>query len=119
VLQLQKKKLHGLGVRAQAWCISISPSFSVAGVSSFLSQNDEARRVEVQYMVSVRGALCLSSSLFEPLQDSFTVYTTNCDINQGYVGAMHCCKALLWVRRPDLVSLNLTLRFAHRLLLLL
>ena len=47
------------------------------------------------------------------------MHITNRDINQGYVGAMHCCKAPLWGRRLDLGYLNLTPRFAHRLLLLL
>ena len=72
------KKLRGLSVRAQARRISISLSFSVAFLFSFLvpvspAQRDEARRVEVQYRVSVRGALCLSSSLFKPLQRRYTV----------------------------------------------
>ena len=43
----------------------------------------------------------------------------NRDLNPRYVGAMHFCKAPLWGRRLDLDSLNLTPRFAHRLLLLL
>ena len=47
------------------------------------------------------------------------MYIANRDINLGYVGAMHCCEALLWGRRLDLDTLNLTPRFAHRLLLLL
>ena len=65
------KKLRGLSVRAQARRISISFLFSVAFFFSPRSppaQRDEARRVEVQYMVSVRGALFLPSSLFKPLQ---------------------------------------------------
>ena len=37
------------------------------------AQRDEARRVEVQCRVLVRGALCLSSSLFKPLQRRYTV----------------------------------------------
>ena len=75
-LYSSSKKLRGLGVRAQAWRISISFSFPVAGVFLVLvspAQRDEARRVEVQYRVSVRGALCLSSSLFKPLQRRCTV----------------------------------------------
>ena len=71
------KKLRGLSVRAQARRISISLSFSVAFFFSLVpvspAQRDEARRVEVQYRVSVRGALCLSSSLFKPLQRRYTV----------------------------------------------
>ena len=51
-----------------------------------------------------KGTLCLSSSLFGPLQRRYTVHITNHDMNPGYVGAMHCCKAPLWVRRPDLNS---------------
>ena len=89
------------------------------GASGEEARGDEARRGEVQYRVSVRGALCLSSSLFKPLQRRYTVHIANRDINPGYVGAMHCCKAPLWGRRLDLDSLNLTPRFAHRLLLLL
>ena len=38
------KKLRGLGIRAQARCISISLSFSVVGVSSFLSPPRSAIR---------------------------------------------------------------------------
>ena len=61
-MELQQHKLHGLSVRAQARRTRISLSFSVAEV--FLvpvspAQRDEARRVEVQYRVSVRGALSL------------------------------------------------------------
>ena len=37
------------------------------------------------------GALCLSPSLFKPL------FIANCDISPCYVGAMHSCKAPLWV----------------------
>ena len=51
------------------------------------AQCDEARRVEVQYRVSVRGALCLSSSLFKPLKRRSTAYVTNRDINPGYIDA--------------------------------
>ena len=40
MLYSSSKKLRGLSVRAQAWRISASMSFSVAG-------GDEARRVEV------------------------------------------------------------------------
>ena len=64
--------------------------------------------MEVQCRVSVRGAHCPSSSLFKPLQRRYTVYFTNRDINPGYVGSVHFCKAPLWGRRLDLVSLNLT-----------
>ena len=64
------KKLRGLSVRAQARRIGICGVFLVP-VSP--AQRDEARRVEVQYRVSVRGALCLSSSLFKPLQRRYTV----------------------------------------------
>ena len=70
------KKLRGLCVRAQARRISISLSFSVAEgflVPVSLAQRDEARRVEVQYRVSVKGALCLSSSLFKSLQRRYAV----------------------------------------------
>ena len=70
-----KKLLGGLSVRAQARRISISLSFSVAFfflVPVSPAQLDEARRVEVQYRVSVRGAR-LSSSLFKPLQRRYTV----------------------------------------------
>ena len=55
------KKLRGLSVRAQARCISISLSFSVAFFFFFPlvpvspAQRDEARCVEVQCRVSVRG----------------------------------------------------------------
>ena len=59
------------------------------------------------------------SSLFKPLQRSYTVYIANRDINPGFVGAMHFRKAPLWGRRLDLVPLDLTPRFAHRPLLLL
>ena len=64
----------------------------------------------VQYMVSVRGALFLSSSLFKPLQRRCTLNIANRDINPGYFGEVHCCKAPLWGRRLDLDSLNLTPR---------
>ena len=74
-LRSSSKKLCGLSAQAQARSISIYLSFSVAGISSFLSppRCDEARRVEVQYRVSVRGALCLPSSLFKPLQRRCTM----------------------------------------------
>ena len=75
--------------------------------------------MEVQYWVSVRGALCLLSPLFKPLQRRYTVHISKRDINPGYVGAMHCCKDPLWGRPLDLDPPNLTPRFAHRLLLLL
>ena len=75
--------------------------------------------MEVLYRTSVRGALYLPSSLFKPLQRRYNVYISNRDINPGYGGAMHCCKAPLWGRRLDRDYLNLTLRFAHRLILLL
>jgi hypothetical protein len=39
------------------------------------------------------------------------VHISNRDINPGYVGAMHCCKAPPWGRRLDLDSPNLTPRF--------
>ena len=55
------------------------------------------------------------SSLFKPLQGRYA----NRDINPGYVGAMHCCKAPLWGRRLGLGALNLAPRFAHQPLLLL
>jgi hypothetical protein len=74
--------------------------------------------VEVQFRVPVRGALCLSSSLFKPLQRRYTVYIKNCDISPGYVGAVYCRKTPLWRRHLDLGSLNHTPRFAHRPLLL-
>ena len=45
------------------------------------------------------------------------MYITNRDINPGYVGAMHCCKAPLWDRRLDPGSLNLTSRYRLPLLL--
>ena len=73
--------------------------------------------MEVQYSVSVRGALCISPPWFKPLQRRHTVYIANRDINPGYVGVMHCCKAPLWGRYLDLGTLDLTPRFAHRLLL--
>ena len=47
------------------------------------------------------------------------MHITNRDINPSQVGAVHLCKAPLWFGRLDLNSLNLTPRFAHRLLLLL
>ena len=47
------------------------------------------------------------------------MHIANRDINPGYVGATHCCKAPLWDRRLDLDYLNLTPRFARRPLLLL
>ena len=47
------------------------------------------------------------------------MYIANRDINPGYVGGMHFCKAPLCGRRLDLDSLNLTPRLAHRPLLLL
>jgi len=46
------------------------------------TQRDEARRVEVQYRVSARGALCLPSSLFKPLQRRYNVYIANGDIGR-------------------------------------
>ena len=76
--------------------------------------------MEVQYSkVSIKGALCLMSSLYKPLQRRYTVYIANRDINPGCVGAMYFCKVPLWGRRLNLDSLGLTPRFAHRLLLLL
>ena len=79
-------KLRGLSARAQARRISTSLPFPVAGV--FLvpvspAQRDEERRVEVQYMASVRGALCLSSSLFKPLQRRYTVQLQTATKTQG------------------------------------
>ena len=59
------------------------------------------------------------SSFFKPLQRRYNAYITNRDINPGYVGVAHFRKAPLWGRRPDLDSLNLTPRFANRLLLVL
>ena len=81
--------------------------------------SDEARRVEVQCRVSVRGALYLPSQLSKPLQSRYAVHIPNRNKNPGYVGAMHCCKAPLWGRRLDLDSPNLTPRFEHRLLLVM
>ena len=75
-------------------------------------KRDEARRVEVQYRVSARGALCLSSSLFKPLQRRHTLNISNREICPCYVGGIHCCKAPLWGRHLDLVSLNPIPRFA-------
>ena len=46
------------------------------------------------------------------------MHVTNRDVNKGYVGAMHYCKALQWGWRLDLGSLNPAPRFAHQLLLL-
>ena len=66
--------------------------------------------MEVQYRVSIRGELYLSSSLFKPLQRRYTVYIANRYMNPGYIGAVYCCKAPLWGRRPDHDSLNLTPR---------
>ena len=43
------------------------------------------------------------------------MYIKNSDINPGFAGTMHCCKAPLWGGRLELGSLNLTPRFAHRL----
>ena len=56
-------------------------------VSVSPAQRDEALRVEVQYWVAVRGALCLSSPLSKPLQRRYTVYISNRDMNPGCVGA--------------------------------
>ena len=75
--------------------------------------------MEVQYGVSARGSLCPSPSLIKPLQRIHTVYITNRDINPVYVEAVHCCKALLWGRRLDLDSPNLTPQCTRRPLLLL
>ena len=76
--------------------------------------------MEVQYRASVRGALCLSPSMFiKPLQRRYTVYVINRDISPCYDAAIHCCKAPPWGRRLDLGYLNLIPRFANRLLLLL
>ena len=75
--------------------------------------------MEVQYRVSVRGALCPSSSLFKPLQERYIMHILNRDINPCYVGAVNYCKAPQWGRRLDLDSLNLTPRFLHLHLLLL
>ena len=85
--------------------------------------------MEVKYMllygteVSAAGSsgrACVARAVSaKQLQRRYTVYIANRDINPGYFGAMHCCKAPLWGRRLDLDSLNLTPRFAHRLLLLL
>ena len=55
-------KHFSLILRCGGFLVPVSPA-----------QRDEARRVEVQYRVSVRGALCLSSSLFKPLQRRYTV----------------------------------------------
>ena len=115
------KELRGMGARAQARRISTSLLFSVAGalVPVFLAWRDEARRVKLQCRVSVRGVLCLSSSLFKPLQRRWTVCITNRDINPGNAGAVHSFKAPLWSRRLELDFLYPTPRYAHRLLLLL
>ena len=75
--------------------------------------------MEVQYRGSVRGALFLSSSLLKPLQRRNTLHISNRDMNPGYVGALHYCKAPLWGKSLDLGYLNLTPRFTHRLLLML
>ena len=81
-LRSSRKKLRGLGVRAQARRIRISLLFFVAFFFPLVpvspaqrdeARREEARREEVQYRVSVRGALCLSSSLFKPLQRRYTV----------------------------------------------
>ena len=47
------------------------------------------------------------------------MYFANCDMNPGYVVAVHCFKAPLLGKRLDLTYLNTTPRFAHRPLLLL
>ena len=64
------------------------------------------------------GALSLTP-ITQETTEKVHMYITNHDINPGYVGAMHCCKAPLWGRRLDLGYLNLTPRFAHRPPLLL
>ena len=86
-------------------------------------------------MVSVWGALCLSSSLFKPLRRRYTVYV-ELELVQAHMAqkpvlrvevstvnisnrAVNCCKAPLWGRRLDLDYQDLTPRFAHRPLLLL
>ena len=38
-----------------------------------------------------KGALCLSSSLFKPLQEDCTVYIANEAGNPNHCGAAHCC----------------------------
>ena len=65
-----------------------------------------ASMLTVQCRVSVRGALCLPSSLLKPLQRRYTANVSNRDIVLCYVGAMHCCKAPLWGGRLDLDSLK-------------
>ena len=51
--------------------------------------------MEVQYRVSVRGALCLPVLIVQAIARRYTVHISNPDINPGCVGAMHCCKAPL------------------------
>ena len=57
------KKLNGLSALVLTRRVRMLPSFSAAGVSSFLSPprsaTSEARRSKVHCGVSVRGALCL------------------------------------------------------------
>ena len=114
------KKLRGLGVRAQARRISMPLLFSVAGVSSFLSPPRCDMRCGGESAMQgpgKGGAMSLILTLFKPLQRRCTVHISNRDINPGCVGTVHCCKAPLWGRRLDIGSLNLTPRFAYRLLL--
>ena len=75
--------------------------------------------MEVQYRVRVRGGALFLVLIVQATAEE--VHRVKCKprLNAGYVGAMYCCKAPLWGRRLDLESLNLTPRFAHRLLLLL
>ena len=56
---------HHVARTSEGQCTSPSQSFL------------DSRRVEVQYRASVRGALCLSSSLLKPLQRRCTVYVAN------------------------------------------
>ena len=47
--------------------------------------------MEVRYRVLGRGALCLPSSLFKPLQRGYTFYVTNRGISPCYVFLIFYC----------------------------
>ena len=93
------KKLRGLGVRAQARRIRISLSFSVVGVSSFLSPPRSAMRrgawKTLKQGLGMGGALSLVL-VVKALQKKCTVHITNRDMHPAYVQAMHFCNAPLW-----------------------
>ena len=119
-------------VCAQARGISASLSFSVVGISSFLSPPHSAtRRGAWKCNTGPWQGGCLPSSLFKPLQRRPIFYVPNRSINPAHVGAMLSPRSTGFCAIWDCISpssssmrcckdpcfLNPTPRFAHRLFL--